>query len=544
MGKLVEEFNKKAREFRQKNKCIYNKKGICKHKEQIPLGMTIIDDDCLSCPLYEGKKKKNEKKKPKKRKIYKSFHENDKKCYEQVMRNKMQTYCAWDTKGNIEYIDEIHSGKDIIVPINDDAIDMGAILLPNEPISYKNEDELIKDIAIHIKQYCDIPDDFILFSSYYVLLTWVYDKLNTLPYLRAMGDTGSGKSRFIDVVGRLCYKPCIVSGSINPAPIYRMIKAWGGTLLIDESDFKQSDEKNEVITILNCGFERNRPVIRCDKNDPNKLQFFPTYCPKVFGTRSVFEDKALESRCLTHIMIETDRNDIPAILPPHFYEREKELRNQLLMFRIRNRHKINANNIYKVEFKNIEPRLKQAVSSFAVLFYNIPEVKDKFDLFIEKYNIDLIEERADSDRGMVVNIYFDLFVDDYHEIDKISSQDIYERAKLSLGNEISAIKIGKFMKELGFISKQRKIEGKIKRCFNLDYLILSKTHARYSRDAERWQNIKDKLKQFLGKGIGCIKVYRCPPNFLKKDKADEKSQSRTPVTNDTLANPIPSEVVK
>jgi hypothetical protein len=31
---------------------------------------------------------------------------------------------------------------------------------------------------------------------------------------------------------------------------------------------------------------------------------------------------------------------------------------------------------------------------------------------------------------------------------------------------------------------------------------------------------------------------------VKRDKADEKSQSRTPVTNDTLANPIPSEVVK
>jgi hypothetical protein len=50
-------------------------------------------------------------------------------------------------------------------------------------------------------------------ATYYILLTWVYDAFNELPYLRLRGDFGSGKTRALIVIGSLCYKSFFASGA-------------------------------------------------------------------------------------------------------------------------------------------------------------------------------------------------------------------------------------------------------------------------------------------------------------------------------------------
>jgi len=52
-----------------------------------------------------------------------------------------------------------------------------------------------------------------------------------------------------------------------------MLDKWRGSLIIDEADFKDSSEQNEVITILNCGFEENGPIMRCNKDNPDDPRF-------------------------------------------------------------------------------------------------------------------------------------------------------------------------------------------------------------------------------------------------------------------------------
>ncbi|MGC9445426.1 MAG: hypothetical protein ACP5E9_10965, partial [Candidatus Methanospirareceae archaeon] len=196
-------------------------------------------------------------------------------------------------------------------PRTGDELTEGAVLLPSGLEKYKDEKTLIEQLKNHIHQYVDVSPFFGTIAAYYILLTWLYDELNTLPYLRALGDTGTGKSRFLDVVGRLCYRATMVSGAVTPAPIYRLIRRWHGTIVIDEGDFRQSDEQNEVVKILNCGFERGRPVVRSQKDQPDNLQILPTFGPKIISSRRRFKDVALESRCLTEIMKETGREDVP-----------------------------------------------------------------------------------------------------------------------------------------------------------------------------------------------------------------------------------------
>lgn len=380
---------------------------------------------------------------------------------------------------DIEYTDIITNSSPIR-PVMDEGVEMGAILLPTGAEEYNTEPDLLKELLQHIRTYLDVSAEFGRLSAYYIMLSWVSDKINTIPYLRVLGDTGTGKSRFLDVIGRLCYRACIVSGAVTPAPIYRMIKKWQGSVLIDEADFKDSDAMHEVIKILNCGFERTRPILRCLKDDPDNLQFLPSFGPKILATRMTYKDKALESRCLTYIMEETDREDIPPTLPQKFFEDERTLRNKLLMFRFRNRDRINLKMIEGFSISNIEPRLKQAASAFAVLM-DIPGMKELVVSFFQEYNKLLIEERAESFEGAIVSILVDFWKND----ETISSQDIADRMNVgrSEKRKIAPHTIGRYLKSLKIITKNKKIEpGVVRKCVVWDENIMKKLKRRYVPD--------------------------------------------------------------
>src|SRR5208282_3153868 len=99
-------------------------------------------------------------------------------------------------------------------------------------------------------------------ATYYVLLTWLYDAFNELPYLRLRGDFGTGKTRALLVVGSLCYKPFFASGASTVSPLFHILDAFRGTLILDEADFRFSDEKAEIVKILNNGNMRGMAVLR------------------------------------------------------------------------------------------------------------------------------------------------------------------------------------------------------------------------------------------------------------------------------------------
>src|SRR5204863_8860180 len=105
---------------------------------------------------------------------------------------------------------------------------------------------------------------FLQVASFYLLFTWVYDDFNELPYLRLRGDPGCGKTRFLLTVGSLCYKPIFASGASTVSPLFRLLDAIRGTLIIDEGDFRFSDEKAEIVKILNNGNARGFPVLRSE----------------------------------------------------------------------------------------------------------------------------------------------------------------------------------------------------------------------------------------------------------------------------------------
>ena len=111
------------------------------------------------------------------------------------------------------------------------------ILLPSGPEEYGSEAELVAEIQAYIHRYVDLSPQFERIASYYVLFSWLYDGFNELPYLRVRGDYGSGKTRFLLVVGSLCYKPVFTTGASTVSPIFHILDAFRGTLVIDEARF-------------------------------------------------------------------------------------------------------------------------------------------------------------------------------------------------------------------------------------------------------------------------------------------------------------------
>ena len=234
------------------------------------------------------------------------------------------------------------------------------ILLPSGPEEYGSEAELVGEIQAYIHRYVDLSPQFERIASYYVLFSWLYDSFNELPYLRVRGDYGSGKTRFLLVVGSLCYKPVFASGASTVSPIFHILDAFRGTLVIDEGDFRWSDDKADIVKILNNGNVRGLPVLRTEVSRTGEFnpRAFQVFGPKIVATRGFYDDRALESRFITE---ETGhrglRSDIPINLPASYKEEALHLRNKLLLYRFRNYgRKRTADTLVD---RALEPRLNQ-----------------------------------------------------------------------------------------------------------------------------------------------------------------------------------------
>lgn len=233
--------------------------------------------------------------------------------------------------------------------------------LPSE-VGPESNDQLVADIRDFIHRYVDLSDGFEEVAAHYVLLTWVYDKFNEVPYLRVRGAFGTGKSRFLLTVGSICYKPIFASGASTVSPLFRLLDQIGGTLVIDEADFFQSDERAEIVKILNNGNARGFPVLRSEVTPQKEFspRAFNIFGPKIIATRHAFEDEALESRCLSETLGRRSlRIDIPVSLPDGFEEEAQALRNRLLRYRLTHIH--DEHHELRLGMDGISPRRVQMV---------------------------------------------------------------------------------------------------------------------------------------------------------------------------------------
>lgn len=281
---------------------------------------------------------------------------------------------------------------------------------PSAPVAYGNQQTLIKNIAAFIHDYLDVDPFYERLAAYYVMFSWLYDLFENLPYLRALGDYGTGKTRFLQTIGVLCYRPMFVSGASSVSPIFRLIDLFRGTLIIDEADFSNSDAEAEIIKIMNVGYYNDGIVLRSEKDPASSAEewmpmAYRVYGPKILATRRPFTDRATESRCLTKRMTTArPRPNIPYILNADFWERATALRNQLLQYRLEHWRPVTVDQSLADE--SVEPRLNQITMALKTIVD--PETRSEIDTFIRAYNDTLIADRQMSVPALVVQALADI----------------------------------------------------------------------------------------------------------------------------------------
>jgi len=305
------------------------------------------------------------------------------------------SFFKMDRYGKMEcFLDEVEidGRKYKPLPATYNLVEKGVILFPSLATPYENEEEIIGEIRAFIHKYLDISEVFEQIATYYVLFTWMYDRFNEVPYLRAIGDFGSGKSRFLQSVGILCYKPVFTGGATTPSPIFRIINEVHGTLIIDEADFKFSDMTSEIVKILNTGYQKGMPVLRSEGKGTFEVKAYDVFCPKIVATRETFSDKALESRFLVEEMgVGKLRADIPRTLDATFYNDAEYIRNKLLMWRLKNYFEPMV--LREELIEGIHPRLNQIVIPLLSIIKD-DKIRTHLKEFIVKYNTDLVADRG------------------------------------------------------------------------------------------------------------------------------------------------------
>ena len=283
------------------------------------------------------------------------------------------------------------------------------VRFPSEPEEFGSEEKLVQEVQGFIHRYVDLSPQFERIAAWYCLFSWVHQAFAELPYLRLRGTYGVGKTRALLTIGSLCYKPIFASGATSTAGVFRMIDAFGGTLVIDEADFRYSDEKADLVKIFNNGNQPDLPVIKIEvsANKEFNPRAFQVFGPKIVASRGFFEDKALESRFITEEMGQRRlRDDIPISLPKSHKEEARRLRNKLLLYRFHNLGKKKAD--AALVDRSIEPRLNQIfVPLLSVI--DDPELRKEVRSLARQYHSDMITARGMDIEAQLLDVIRGLF---------------------------------------------------------------------------------------------------------------------------------------
>lgn len=291
-----------------------------------------------------------------------------------------------------------------IVPISENSgvIKNKFVSLPPEPIDYDNEEQLYEELLVFISKYFEVTKSFREVAALYIMLTWVYERFNELPYLRVIGTLGTGKSRFLKVMAACSYHPMML-GSSSVAAMFRTIDKFKGTFILDEADFRSSEFSSDVAKILNNGHSKGMPVARMRGNTKGEFitDIFEVYGPKILASRESFNDAALESRCFMQRLYPNSKIKAPISIGEEFEQEAILLKGKLLMFRFRNLSKIEIKELARGDIKNLRVlQVVQPLWNIARLVNNL--VASQISEQADEMDENLISNQADTQEADVL----------------------------------------------------------------------------------------------------------------------------------------------
>jgi len=138
--------------------------------------------------------------------------------------------------------------------------------LPGKPLDYETVEKLWQEIRQFIYEHLDVEIDALYdVLTGWVIVTWVTERFDSVGYLHFHGPRNSGKTRGLDILNYLCYRP-LLSPSVTGPAVFRALDEYHPTFLLDEFEMyeKIKESKAEVIGVVNAGYRRGQVVLLHD----------------------------------------------------------------------------------------------------------------------------------------------------------------------------------------------------------------------------------------------------------------------------------------
>lgn len=285
-------------------------------------------------------------------------------------------------------------------PLVDKIIQGGFVQTPSDVGELGEINHLHADVMEFISTCHDMNEDDLFITTRYVFASYLFDRFDRFGYLRIIGDYGTGKSRFLELMSKLCYRGIYMGGGYSEPVIYRILAQYPGTLCLDEADFSHSTMQTLLTKILNTGYQQSGVVWRCGNGKNNyPPEVFPTFGPKCLAARGYTQDDGLESRMISMKSYQTKRNDLPTGLnEASLMMRFIDLKNRLFSYRIGNWHSFSGEQKVSGE-DEFDPRLAEILRPLS-LAVNESEMHP----ILKSYARQLSEERVDYRRHSLEGI--------------------------------------------------------------------------------------------------------------------------------------------
>jgi len=340
-------------------------------------------------------------------------------------RTRQAKFAYRDPDGMISTANFLDINGARIVPMVDenitslDGTDLPTVLLPSDLGEKKSTRELQFIIETYLRRYFLLDSEVQYeLGSLYPFITWSFDMFDEVPYLRARGVSGSGKSELMTRIGLICYRLMLSTGASSVASMKYMCHIYRGTLMLDECDKFAKDEFDERNVMLRVGFSKsNGKVIAMMETQVGGSKTFRPVATRVYGPKLLtmyksFADEGNENRCVTFELRDKEVQELinrgiptndPRDIEIMRMEAER-IRNLMVRWKLetfRRRPEIKAG--LQLRDPKVSNRINQIAMPLKILAQDDPEMLKKIDRFLQRNYENEVNKRAEKPEARVLD---------------------------------------------------------------------------------------------------------------------------------------------
>ncbi|MEM3772946.1 MAG: bifunctional DNA primase/polymerase [Nitrososphaerota archaeon] len=362
--------------------------------------------------------------------------------------------------------------------------------LPGIPEAISEDPELWRGTLDFIREYYDNPKSDDVYHVMAAVVAWSYfcDLVKgSTPYLCFLGPFRSGKTRALEVMAALCYKPMLI---VDPseASLFRIIEKFKPTLFIDEA---QILEKN-IRAILASGYRYGMRVPRVIDPETDGLEgikWFDCFGLKVYACREEPPNDILSRSIVIHC-----EKNVRQLRKKIDSEKAKELRTRWLAQKLRMFNKVT---VTFEEFQSEDGRLQELFSPLIVIaqLFGDQEAAAAIERYGRQIEREIFSMEATSDDALIVVKILEIISERSNDAPEVlTNKEIVEKLNNEYPDGFSPEYVGKRLVALGF-ERTRLHGGKV--AYKIDYELLERLAKRY--------NINFSINMTLGvvNGEGC-----------------------------------------